>query len=207
MNGEGYIKYNCIWEDSPIEIPAPVLESLGVWREKLYHLSLIGVYENNIGYGNISIRNKDGTFIITGSATGGKATLEPDDYALVQEWQIEKNRLVCSGKTKASSESLSHAAIYDAVPEVRAVVHVHSEDLWKRYLHKFPTTEASIEFGTPEMALEIMRVLQNKNNIAGGIVIMGGHREGILTFGRDLDAAGKRLMHYSSAPNAEMRRK
>ena len=198
MNGEGYVKYHCIWDESPLEIPAPLLKSLNLWRKKLYDLSLIGVYENGIGYGNISIKNDELTFFITGSATGRKELLHPDDYALVKDWKFHKNQLTCSGKTKSSSESLTHAAIYESDSEIRSVVHVHSEKMWDKYLNRVPTSSAKVDYGTPEMAFEIKRLLANKNNIEKGIVIMGGHKDGILTFGRNLDEAGSSLLKYYS---------
>lgn len=196
MSDEGYIKYRCIWNDSPIEIPGSTLDSLNTWREKLYDLSLIGASENGIGYGNISIRNKDETFFITGSATGGKSVLSKDDYALVLEWQFESNQLICRGKTKASSESLTHAAIYESDIRIGSVIHVHLRSLWNQLLNKIPTTKATAEYGTPEMALEIQQLLKDINNRNMGIVAMGGHEEGILTFGRNIQEAGNRLLTY-----------
>jgi L-ribulose-5-phosphate 4-epimerase len=38
---------------------------------------------------------------------------------------IRKNSLTCQGQVKASSKSLTHAAIYAANPRVKAVIHVH----------------------------------------------------------------------------------
>lgn len=198
MKDEGYIKYCCIWNDSLIEIPSLLLNSLNAWRKKLFDLSLIGIYEGGIGYGNISIRNEDDTFFVTGSATGGKSVLHKDDYALVHDCDFKKNQLSCTGKTKASSESLTHAAIYESSPEIRSVIHVHSDRMWNYYLNILPTTFVDVEFGTPEMAFELKRLLNNRENIQKGIVVMGGHKEGIITFGRDLDQSGNCILKYYS---------
>lgn len=196
MSDEGYIKYQCIWNDFPIKIPEPVLLALNQWRKKLYDLSLIGAYDNGIGYGNISIRNDAASFFITGSATGDKSVLTPEEYALVDEWHFKKNQLRCTGKTKASSESLTHAAIYESVPEIRSVIHVHSEEMWSHFLNRKPTSSAEVEFGTPEMAFEIKRLLSDKEIIDSGMVVMGGHREGIISFGKNPDEAGNNLLNY-----------
>lgn len=196
MSDEGYIKYQCRWNDSPIEIPGSTLDSLNTWRKKLYDYSLIGAYDNGIGFGNISVRNKNDSFFITGSATGGKSILNQDDYALVEAWQFESNQLICRGKTKASSESLTHAAIYESDIEIGAVIHVHSRLLWNQLLNKIPTTSATVEYGTPGMAWEIQRLLKDDNNRNTGIVAMGGHEEGILTFGRNIHEAGNKLLTY-----------
>ncbi len=196
MKDEGYIKYKCIWQDASIAVPESVFRLLNLWREKLFGLSLIGMYENGIGFGNISVKNDDGSFFITGSATGGKPVLELDDYAMVTKWNFEKNQLHCTGKTKASSESLTHAAIYESNNKISSVIHVHATGIWKNFLKKMPTTGEEILYGTPEMAIGIKNLLENKDNIEKGIVVMGGHEEGILTFGKDLDEAGDRILEY-----------
>ncbi|MBN1599054.1 MAG: class II aldolase/adducin family protein [Bacteroidales bacterium] len=202
MNNEGYIKFDCIWKNESIDIPAEIFHSLNSWRDKLYNLSLIGVYQNGISYGNLSIKNSDGTFYITGSATGRKRFLSYNDYALVSEWHFEKNSLICNGKTKASSESLTHAAIYEADNTIKAVIHIHSEDIWNNLLNKIPATGMDIDYGTPEMAYELKRILVNKNNVLKSIIIMGGHREGILAFGESLDFAGDIILkNYQSLNN------
>ena len=72
---EGYIKYNCVWKKEDFNFPENVFKSLNFWREKLYALKLIGVHEDGIGYGNISIRSYNKSFIITGSGTGKKGYL------------------------------------------------------------------------------------------------------------------------------------
>lgn len=196
MHDEGYIKFQCNWKDSGITIPEDLIHELNYWRRKLYDLSLIGAYANRIGYGNISIKNDDRTFYITGSSTGEKEKLSVDDYALVYNWEIEKNQLSCKGKTKASSESLTHAAIYETTPEIRSVIHIHSENMWKYYLNKIPTTSSEAEFGTPGMAYELIRFIREQNSTEKGIIVMGGHKEGIITFGRNMNEAGKCLLDY-----------
>jgi len=56
-------------------------------------------------------------FVITGSATGEIPELEPGHYVKVNSFNIEDNAVQCVGPLKASSESLTHAAIYSADPE------------------------------------------------------------------------------------------
>ena len=149
MQEEGYIKFNCTWKRKAIIIQDNYFKSLNYWREKLFALSLIGMYKNGIGFGNLSCREKDNVFLITGSATGGKKQLERSDYARVSSVNIGKNSLVCEGKTKASSESLSHAAIYNCLPEVESVIHVHSHKMWKHFFNKLPTTSKLMRYLLP----------------------------------------------------------
>ena len=69
MQAESIIKFNCKWfKVQPLE--KELLKEIIFWRNKLYELKLIGVYEDGIGYGNISIRYEQNKFIISGSQTG-----------------------------------------------------------------------------------------------------------------------------------------
>ena len=109
---EGYIKYSCIWiKSAPISDKG--LIGINIWRQKLFALGLIGSYEDDIGFGNISIRVRNSSqFIISGTQTGHIPFLKNYHYTLVTSFNIEKNSLTCQGPIKASSESLTHAAIY-----------------------------------------------------------------------------------------------
>ncbi|MBL8025126.1 MAG: class II aldolase/adducin family protein [Fibrobacteres bacterium] len=190
---EGYIKFKCNWSKG-----APVSESelsnLQKWRDKLYQLKLIGAYDNGIGYGNISERGGRSGFVITGSATGNAPKLSNQHYTQVEAWDFKQNSLLCSGPIQASSESLSHAVIYETSPETGAVIHIHNKELWQQLMNKVPTTDPSIEYGTPEMAFEIARLFRETDVSGQRILVMAGHEEGIISFGKDLDEAGETLL-------------
>lgn len=192
---EGYIKYQCNWEQAEVIIPGEQLEALAKARRQLYELDLVGVYADGIGFGNISVReNRENSFIITGSATGQFAELEPKHYARVIDYSFAENSLSCVGLTKASAESLSHAAIYESLPEVGAVVHVHCLWLWKKLLTSYPTTAIDIEYGTPEMAMAICQLVSEMKNARDKIVVMGGHEEGILAFAHSMEEATNEIL-------------
>jgi ribulose-5-phosphate 4-epimerase/fuculose-1-phosphate aldolase len=185
---EGYIKFNCIWDQKEIQMNESLLEQLSRARTKLYDLGLIGMYPDGIGFGNISVKTGNSkSFIITGSATGQFATLNASHYAEVTGFNFSQNSIACRGQTKASAESLSHAAVYESIPEVGAVVHVHCLWLWEKLLNNFPTTSSEIEYGTPEMAAAIQSLISLMQN-GENLIVMGGHREGILVFGKDMDS-------------------
>jgi L-ribulose-5-phosphate 4-epimerase len=191
---EGYIKFNCNWEQKEIQIPDEIFVQLEFARTKLYDFGLIGMYPDGIGYGNISVKLAEGTgFIITGSATGQYDRLDPKHYALVNAYDFTRNSISCTGLTKASAESLSHAAIYESLPDVGAVVHIHSLELWKRFLNLLPTTSTDIEYGTPEMAEAIMQLISGMNDNEK-VIVMGGHREGILAYGGNLEEATSEIL-------------
>jgi hypothetical protein len=191
MHNEGYIKFDLQWEKKSVDFPENMLSELNNFRTKLFDLGLIGMYPEGIGFGNISIRfgNND-QFIISGSATGGIRMLIKENYSLVTGFDIEKNTVICEGQIAASSESMSHAALYKSNHNINAVVHVHHKKLWEKHLDKLTTTDKKAEFGTPEIAFEIGKLA----NTSSGIIIMGGHEEGIVSFGANLEEATNRII-------------
>lgn len=190
---EGYIKFNLNWTEEDLEFKEHDFLNINSCRKKLFELGLIGAYSNGIGFGNLSIRHNNlGGFIISGSATGNFKNLSKKDYSLVQDYNIDKNLINCIGLSKASSESLSHAAIYESNEDVNAVIHIHNNDMWNKYLNNLPTTDIKAEFGTPKIALEIKSLA----NQSSGIIIMGGHPEGIISFGKSMNEAKEIILKY-----------
>jgi ribulose-5-phosphate 4-epimerase/fuculose-1-phosphate aldolase len=191
---EGYIKFNCHWEKMPLE-NNELIKELIHYRQILYSKKLIGVFEDGIGFGNVSIRIPGtNNFIITGSATGNVPVITADHISLVTNFDISKNYIECSGNIKASSESMSHAAIYQSPFNINAVVHTHHKDIWQKYCGKLPTTDKDAAYGTPEMAAEIVKIIM-KPGRKEFVIIMGGHEDGIITFGKNLDAACRELFN------------
>ena len=193
---EGYIKFNCDWKQQEIQMNEEVFQELEKQRSRLYELGLIGMYPDGIGFGNISVRvDNENKFIITGSATGQFHRLAASQYSLVTDFNFERNSVSCTGLTKASAESLTHAAVYVALPEVGAVVHIHSLLLWQKLVNKYPTTSETIEYGTPEMAIAVKELAKVANSHFEKIIIMGGHREGILAFADSLEEATSAIIN------------
>src|SRR5436190_18606715 len=168
---------------------------LNAYRRKLCELQLIGMDSNAIGFGNLSIREEaTHNFHITGSATGGKSQLTSADCARVVGYDFERNWLRYEGSTIPSSESFTHAAIYQSDIMAGAVIHCHDLKLWGALLDQVPTSSSCVRYGTPEMAHEIMRLFKVTDVHRKGIVAMAGHQGGIVTFGRDLEHAFAVLM-------------
>jgi ribulose-5-phosphate 4-epimerase/fuculose-1-phosphate aldolase len=192
---EGYIKFHCNWVNEEIQVQEEMFLSLERERSRLYKLGLIGMYPDGIGFGNISVRAEGCTFVITGSATGQLASLDLSHYARVSAYSFSGNSIACTGLTKASAESLTHAAVYEALPEVGAVVHVHCLWLWEKLLNHYPTTSGEIEYGTPEMAEAVRALAAELVMSEEKIIVMGGHREGILAFGKNLEEATAQIIN------------
>ena len=188
---EGYIKFDLKWDKKSVVLPESMLSELNNFRTTLFDLGLIGMYPDGIGFGNISIRfgNND-QFIITGSATGQLRTLTKEHFSLVTGFDIEKNTVICEGQIAASSESMSHAALYKSTYNINAVVHVHHKKIWDKYLNNLPTTPKNAEYGTIEMANEIIKLA----HVSEGIIIMGGHEEGIVSFGTTLEEVTNKII-------------
>jgi L-ribulose-5-phosphate 4-epimerase len=194
---EGVIKFSSHWLREPLSVNPDLMGALQHWRGVLRGRGWVGSLPDGTGFGNISLRSGEGgegLFLITGSGTGGSAEISVDDLALVTEYSLEKNRLHCRGLTEASSESLSHAAIFGARRDVGAVIHIHSSTLWGRYLGTLPTTPADIEYGTPEMAAALQDLAAREELDRSGVAVMGGHRDGLMVYGEDLDTAGTRVL-------------
>jgi len=192
MQEEGVIKFKANWiKAAPPDFDD--IKELNEWRDKLYDAKLIGKNDDGIGYGNISTRFNANNFIITGSSTGKLPKLGAEHYTLVTAFDLDKNTVTNVGAVIASSESLTHAVIYESHEKVNAVIHVHHFTLWKKLLQMLPSTGKDIEYGTPAMAKEIQRLFEESNLVEKKIFAMAGHEGGIVSFGKNLTEAGQKL--------------
>lgn len=217
MIDEGYIKFQIDWTPAP-PLSLAEIASLNRWRMRLFDAGLIGHYESlGVGFGNVSARIGDSArFVISATQTGHVAKTGPEHYALVTDYDIELNRVVCRGPRQASSESMTHAAIYARDPSTRAVVHVHEEAVWSRSRNSIPTTRPEAAYGTPEMARELARLYDETDFAALGVAAMAGHEAGLIAIGADIADAATRILElcrprltsagYPAAPDQEATR-
>ncbi len=186
LKPEGVIKFHDVWQQGPLP-DSPLLWELCRWRNLLFRCGLIGATDG-VGYGNLSVRCGEGVhFFITGSGTGCLPELRPEHCAEVFAVDIEHNRLFSRGLVRASSESLSHAALYRSSPLIGAVLHVHHHGLWQRLRGRVPTTEEHYTYGTPELALALQSLYHRFSLGQRGLIVMGGHPDGLLSFGATLE--------------------
>lgn len=188
---------------SPIEYNK--IKLLNFWRKILYLKNLVGqdpMRYNGDSFGNLSQRlsynqpkNKR-SFAITGTRTGGLDDLTEKDYTTVLEYYPEENLVVAEGPIKPSREAMTHGTIYDCDDSIRFVFHAHSSRIWRNSkLLQIPTTNDSILYGTPEIAEEVKRLFKDTNVKDRRILSMGGHEDGIITFGKTVDEAGSIMLH------------
>jgi len=192
---EGYIKYQSHWSPGPAP-DAAAARLMETWRRPLFAAGLVGHYsELDIGFGNLSTRSgKPDQFLITGTQTGHIEQTDAEHYSLVTGFDIDRNEVFCTGPAQASSEAMTHAAIYELDPLIGAIVHVHCKSLWDQYLHVLPTTNCAVTYGTPEMAAEFGRLYWESTFRSEGIAVMGGHEEGLISIGKSLKQAATKIL-------------
>lgn len=191
---EGVVKYTLQHVTAPITPPAEMAELLAV-RRQLRALELIGADAHGIGYGNLSVRlYASPRFLITGSQSSGLAEVDQRHFAIITVVDLDRNVLRSTGEIPPSSEALTHAALYQVDGSIRAVVHVHSAAIWNAHRNVLPTTRDEVTYGTPEMGYEMIRLHKRSAIGRQGVVVMGGHQDGVIAFGPSVaQAAGEIL--------------
>ncbi|TLM61388.1 MAG: class II aldolase/adducin family protein [Deltaproteobacteria bacterium] len=189
---EGVIKFDLAFRPGPLPA-AELLAELEGWRTVFRRLGLLGRdparYEG-LGFGNLSRRVPGSdAFIVSGTQTGGLERLAPEHYATVTACDPQHNRVAAHGVTPPSSEALSHGVLYRADPRIAWVMHLHDPAIFAaRDRLRLPVTDPAAAYGTPAMAAEIARLAPQ----AGwpGLLVMGGHEDGLLAFGATAAATG-----------------
>ena len=194
MQEEGVTKFQLHWQAG--DAPAPeFIRELESWRTRLRAIGGIGADPRrygSIGFGNLSRRCPEG-FWITGTQTGELASLGPQHYSLVERWDIDANTVWACGPVAPSSESMSHAALYDLRPDIHWVFHAHLPELWKRAAElDLPRTPADVEYGTPAMAAAVRDIARHARLPV--LLSMTGHEDGILVAGQQADDCGETLL-------------
>jgi hypothetical protein len=77
------------------------------------------------------------------------------------------------------------------------VLHAHAPEVWRhaRALG-LPATPADALNGTTAMAREVQRLYRETSLSSLGILVMGGHEDGVITFGTSAGQAGGILVHH-----------
>lgn len=172
-----------------------LIVNINGWRHILFRLRLIGQDPDRYqgyGFGNISMRftSPPGGFIISGTQTGGKPFLKASEYALVTACDPMTNSVSAQGESKPSSEALTHGQLYQLDMDIGSVVHVHCPEIWQRAEElRLPLTGMNAAYGTPEMALEVERLYTAAAVREKKILVLAGHEDGVVSFGRNVEEA------------------
>ena len=204
MQEEGVIKFDLQFSVAD-PVPIDSLSELNRWRSILWNHGLIGQDPSRYGgygFGNVSQRIEPfdtergkRKFVISGTQTGDLEELDSSHYTIVSAYDTGLNQVLASGPVKPSSESLTHAAIYDLDNDIRAVLHVHSPDIWEASAaHGITQTDPGIDYGTRAMAQEVQRLFNKTDERLSGILVMGVHEDGVISFGHSVEQAAQALL-------------
>jgi ribulose-5-phosphate 4-epimerase/fuculose-1-phosphate aldolase len=193
MCDEGVIKYRLDYQvDEPLQNHD--YAALDYWHQRFKAEQILGqdpARYGGLGFGNLSQRIDEHSFLISGTQTGELERLQPEHYALVTAVDLAANQVEARGPVKPSSESLTHAAVYSIDASIQFVFHVHSPEIWNaRDRLGIAQTGKDIAYGTPEMASEMIRLYQQGGFQKGNILAMSGHEDGIISFADNADEAG-----------------
>lgn len=196
---EGVIKYQLSHQYAPLPAQIDTVE-LNAWRQLLQRLQLIGQAPDRydgLGFGNVSQRLIPGEnqFVITGTQTGHLPHLKPEHFAVILDASPNDNCLQALGPTQPSSEALTHASVYQNLPGIQAVVHVHSPEIWRHTDQlSLPHTAGDIPYGSVAMAKAVEKLLMSGQLRERPIFAMLGHQDGIVALGESLAAATSTLL-------------
>ncbi len=184
---DGYIKYSCHRRAGTVAA-TPELLVLNSARSRLFDLGLVGIDASGIGYGNVSLRTNSQQFVVTASATGATRELTMSQYCLVESYSLEQNEVWSMGSLDASSESMTHGAVYASNDAIQCVMHIHSRLLFDRLLQSgAASTQSSIPYGTPAMARAVADFAKRLTSLPG-LLVMAGHDEGVIACGDSVNS-------------------
>ncbi|MGD1019620.1 MAG: class II aldolase/adducin family protein [Verrucomicrobiia bacterium] len=148
------------------------------WCRRWAALGLVG---DTVG--NLSFRTTNG-FLINRTA-GDLGGITRQEFVEVIQSDPGGPELTVVGLYEPSSESLMHAGIYAARPEINAVFHGHSDRLLAEAERLgVPITVREQPYGTPDLVAEILSALDGHR-----FVVMRNH--GFVSFGTTMTEAGQ----------------
>lgn len=185
MIDEGYIKFLVDWQYVLFFLEVKFVVFNIFWQE-FYSRGLIGVYENGIGFGNISCRvESGGLFYILGFKMGYFVRLDICYYVLVIEVGVVENCLSCIGLIIVFFEFMSYVIIYEECFDVNGVIYVYDFYLWQSLMYKVLIIDVFVFYGFLEMVESIWWLLREIDLKVCKIFVMEGYEEGIFIFGVD----------------------
>jgi hypothetical protein len=180
-------------------IPANVFRRLAAWRDILRRLKLLGrdpQRYDGYHYGNISVRDPSSgqRFFVTASQTSGRARLTVRHIVRIDTCDAARFALTATGTASPSSESISHAMLYAADPNIGWVMHGHSPTIWQHAAALgLGRTPAHVEYGSPAMACAVGELLTARRERPLVFATLG-HTDGVFAAGADADATGLALV-------------
>jgi ribulose-5-phosphate 4-epimerase/fuculose-1-phosphate aldolase len=207
QEAEGVIKFSCEHEQRELSarVHGSLARELGAWRKLLAQSHLVGQDPNRYegaGFGNLSGRLNPPSsprgrrrFLISGTQTGGWDCRGLGWLCAVESYELRENSVRSLGPVLPSSESMTHASIYDLSPAIRYVFHVHSPQIWQQADRlRLPQTREAVAYGTQEMAEEVQRLYRESSLSQRRVLAMRGHEDGVIAFGHRARDAGLAIL-------------
>lgn len=182
MASDGVIQFQLHHRAAPPP-DAAATEILSSLRDALHARGWIGrdpARYGGLGYGNVSRRLEGHAFLVSATQTGHLARLSAVDWVTVTAASPATNQLWSEGAGKPSSESLTHAAIYQDC-DAAFVCHIHHPALWRAACTgaiALPKTPHSATYGTPAMAAALSEIASCETGSFAAA--MSGHEDGLM---------------------------
>lgn len=171
-------------------LPAPFpIDQLLDERDLRHVKRLYGI--GGLSYGNLSAREDERRFWMSASGVD-KARLETPgrDILLVSGYDAARGAIVLSvppdvEPRRVSVDAIEHWMIYQAHPDVGAILHVHA------WLEGIPTTEFNYPCGTEELATSVADAIAAADDPAHAVIGLTNH--GITATGESLGEILERI--------------
>ncbi|HWC32946.1 MAG TPA: class II aldolase/adducin family protein [Actinomycetota bacterium] len=164
-------------------LPAPFpIEELLSERELRHVKRLYGI--GGLSYGNLSQRKDERRFWMSASGVDKTRLDVPGrDILLVSDYDAERNRMVLSvpptvEPRRVSVDAIEHWMIYQAHPDVGAILHVHA------WMQDIPATDINYPCGTAELATSVAELIDREPDAAHAVIGLRNH--GITVTGESL---------------------
>jgi len=109
----------------------------------------------------------------------------------ILSFDVASMTLDAMGPIKASSEAITHGAIYLSSSTVVAVFHIHHDTIWKKMIEDgYPSTSPDVEYGSLDMAREVQSLVSSGTTS----FVTRGHEDGIFIFGDCLESIEKETL-------------
>ncbi len=164
-------------------LPAPFpIEDLLSERELRHVKRLYGI--GGLSYGNLSERKDETRFWMSASGVDKtKLDVPGRDILLVTGYDPVENKMILSvppnvEPRRVSVDAIEHWMIYQAHPDVGAILHVHA------WVEGIPATDVNYPCGTEELAVSVSELLAQEEDPAHAVIGLRNH--GITATGESL---------------------
>jgi ribulose-5-phosphate 4-epimerase/fuculose-1-phosphate aldolase len=164
-------------------LPAPFpIEQLLDERDLRHVKRLYGI--GGLSYGNLSMRKDETRFWMSASGVDKtKLDIPGRDILLVTGYAPAENKMILTvppnvEPRRVSVDAIEHWMIYQAHPDVGAILHVHA------WMEDIPATDVNYPCGTEELAVSVAELIEREDDPAHAVIGLRNH--GITVTGESL---------------------